>query len=52
MEAAFDKHFPLYSLKNYEGDYYNSEDKGRGQIETRLHVVSEVFGDFFDLSFE
>ncbi len=52
LEAAYDKHFPLHSLKNYEGDYYNSEAKGHGRIEARLHVVSEDFGDFVDLSFE
>jgi len=52
LEAASDKHFPLHSLTNYEGDYYNSEDKGHGRIEKHLHLVSEVFGDFVDLGFE
>jgi predicted transposase YbfD/YdcC len=52
LEAAFDKHFPLSSLSDYQGDYYNTEEKGHGRNEQRLHLVSDVFGDFVDLSFE
>lgn len=29
-EAAFDKHCPLDSLSHYQGDYYNTEQKGHG----------------------
>ena len=52
QEAAFDKHFPLDSLSHYQGDYYNTEEKGHGRNEQRLHLVSDVFGDFVNLSFE
>ena len=52
LEAAFDKHFPLSSLSHYSGDYYNTEEKGHGRSEQRLHLVSDVIGDFVDLSFE
>ena len=52
LEAAFDKHFPLSSLSHYSGDYYNTEEKGHGRSEQRLHLVADVFGDFVDLSFE
>lgn len=52
LEAAFDKHFPLDSLSHYQGDYYNTEEKCHGRSEQRLHLVSDVFGDFVDLAFE
>ena len=52
LEAAFDKHFPLSSLSNYSGDYNNTEEKGHGRSEQRLHGVSDVIGDFVDLLFE
>jgi predicted transposase YbfD/YdcC len=52
LEAAFGKHFPLSSLSHYQGDYYNTEENGHGRTEQRLHLVSDVFGDFVDLSFE
>ncbi len=52
LEAAFGKHFPLNSLSHFQGDYYNTEEKGHGRTEQRLHLVSDVFGDFVDLSFE
>jgi len=52
LEAAFDKHFPLSSLSHYQGDYYNTEENGHGRTEQRLHLVSDIFGDFVDLSFE
>lgn len=31
LEAAFGKHFPLNSLSHYQGDYYNTEEKGHGR---------------------
>lgn len=52
LEAAFDKRFPFSCLSDYQGVYYNTEEKGHGRSEQRLHLVSDVFGDFVDLSFE
>lgn len=52
LEAAFDKHFSLDSLSHYQGDYYNTEEKDHGRSGQRLHLVSDVFGDCVDLTFE
>ena len=42
----------MNSLSHYQGDYYNTEEKDHCRSEQRSHLVSDVFGDFVDLSFE
>lgn len=50
--AAFENHFPLHKLQNWSGDSYTTTEKSHGRTETRMHIVSEVFDEFVNLSFD
>ena len=50
LEEAFAKHFPLSHVTQYPGDYFNTIEKAHGRKETRFHIVSDVIGDFVELS--
>lgn len=50
LEEAFAKHFPLRHVAQYPGDYFSTIEKVHGRKETRFHIVSDVIGDFVELS--
>ena len=52
LHAAFEQHFPLHKLQNWNGDVYTTTEKSHGRTETRMHIVSEVFDEFVNLSFD
>ena len=51
LEKVFKEHFRMHRLVNYADDYYSTTETSYGRKETRLHVVSNLFDDFVNLSF-
>ena len=52
LHDAFNKHFSLESISNWEGDSYQTDDKSHGRWDRRLYLVSDLFDEFVDLSFD
>ena len=52
LNAAFEQHFPLHKLQNWNGDVYTTTEKSHGRTETRMHIVSEVFDEFVNFAFD
>ena len=52
LHAAFEQHFPLHKLQNWNGDVYTTTEKSHGRTETRMHIVSEVFDEFVNFAFD
>ncbi|RAU18245.1 ISAs1 family transposase [Nitrincola tibetensis] len=52
LEKAFKEHFPMSRLLQYEGDCFSTTESSHGRKETRLYVVSDVFDEFVNLSFD
>ena len=53
LQEAFQKHFPLSKI--LAGDFdsvYETREKNRGRNEHRIHVVSDIFDEFVNLSFD
>ena len=50
LEDAFEKHFPLHHFANYQGDHFTTQERAHGREESRFHLVSDVIGDFVELS--
>ena len=52
LANAFRQHFSALKLQNWDGDSFITEEVNRGRKETRVHVVSPIFDEFVDFSFE
>lgn len=52
LHKAFEKHFPVRKLLNWTGDSYSTREKSHGREETHLYVVSDLFDEFVNLSFD
>ena len=50
LEDAFEKHFPLHHFVNYQGDHFTTQERAHGREESRFHSVSDIIGDFIELS--
>ncbi|MTI11627.1 ISAs1 family transposase, partial [Sansalvadorimonas verongulae] len=53
LHEAFEKHFPMSKI--LAGDFdsvYKTEEKNRGRQELRVHVVSDIFDEFVNFSFD
>ena len=49
---SFEEHFPVKKLQNWQGDQYITREKSHGRIENRLYVVSDLFDEFVNRSFD
>lgn len=52
LQKAFEDHFPIHKLQNWQGDSYTTSEKSHGRTETRMHIVSDVFDEFVNFSFD
>lgn len=52
LADAFTAHFPMHKVATYEGDSYSTQEKNRGRLETRHHIVSDLPEAFFDFTYE
>ena len=52
LQAAFEKHFPLPKLSQYDGDRFETKEKAHGRTEHRMYFVADIFEEFVDFSFE
>ena len=52
LHRVFEEHFPARVLENWEGDSYMTKEKGHGREETRLYIVSDLFDEFVNYSFD
>lgn len=52
LEDAFEKHFPLHHFAHYQGDHFTTQERSHGREESRFHIVSDVIGDFVELSID
>ena len=52
LENAFEKHFPLHHFANYQGDHFTTQERAHGREESRFHIVSDIIGDFIELSMD
>jgi len=52
LADAFEAAFLMATVVNFEGDAYVTDEKNRGQQETRYHIVSEVSEEFQKLIYD
>ncbi|WP_079253982.1 ISAs1 family transposase [Endozoicomonas arenosclerae] len=52
LEKAFDHHFSLDKLNQWEGDSFMTRETGHGRTETRMYFVSDLFDEFVNFSFD
>lgn len=52
LHEAFKKHFPMDAVNQWTGDSYRTEEKSHGRMESRLHIVSDIFDEFVNFSFD
>ena len=52
LHQAFEDHFPVITLQNWQGDSYMTKEMSHGRKETRLYVVSDLFDEFVNYSFD
>lgn len=52
LQAAFEQHFPMSRLYRYDGDSFETKEKGHGRLEHRMYFISDIIEEFVDLSFE
>ena len=39
-------------MNKWKGDIFRTEEKSHVKMETRLHIVSDIFGEFVNFSFD
>ena len=49
---AFENHFSMDQINQWKGDVFKTEEKSHGRMETRIHIVSDVFDEFVNLSYD
>ena len=52
LHEAFQKHFTVMSVQNWSGDCYQTREKNHGRDETRFYIVSDLFDEFVNISFD
>ncbi|PJE78769.1 hypothetical protein CI610_02275 [invertebrate metagenome] len=52
LEQAFKKHFSLNKLSQWESDSYRTDEQSHGRFESCLHIVSDIFDEFVNYSFD
>ncbi len=52
LEKAFDHHFSLEKLNQWQGDSYMTRETGHGRTESRMYFVSDIFDEFVNFSFD
>ena len=52
LHEAFKKHFFMEKINQWEGDSFKTTEKSHGRLEIRQHIVSDIFDEFVNLSFD
>ncbi len=52
LEKAFKKHFSQEKLLDWDGDSYQTDEQSHGRFEKRLYIVSDIFDEFVNFSFD
>ena len=52
LHEAFQNHFTVMKVQNWSGDSYQTVEKQHGRHETRFYIVSDLFDEFVNLSFD
>lgn len=52
LHDAFKNHFSIEKMNQWDGESFRTEENSHGRIEMRLHVVSDVFDEFVNHSFD
>ncbi|WP_299735803.1 ISAs1 family transposase [uncultured Endozoicomonas sp.] len=52
LHEAFENHFSIEKVNQWTGDLFRTEEKSHGRMESRLHIVSDIFDEFVNLSFD
>ena len=52
LHRAFVEHFPAHILAHWKGDSYMIKEKSHDLEETRLYIVSDLFYEFVNYSFD
>lgn len=52
LQECFEKHFSIEKVSQWKGDIFKTEEKSHGRMESRLHIVSDIFDEFVNLSFD
>lgn len=52
LHEAFEKHFPIEKVSQWEGDSLKITENSHGRLEIRQHVVCDIFDEFVNLSFD
>lgn len=52
LKAAFDKHFPISKLYQYDGESFETKEKAHGRTEHRMYFTADIFDEFVDFSFD
>ena len=52
LHEAFLNHFDVMQVQNWSGDSYQTVEKKHGRHETRFYIVSDLFDEFVNLSFD
>ena len=45
LHDAFENHFSMDKINNWEGETYRTEGKSHGRMESRLYLVSDIFDE-------
>ena len=52
LHNAFKDHFSMEKINEWTGESYRTEEKSHGRMESRFYLVSDVFDEFVNLSFD
>ena len=52
LHEAFEKHFSSEKINDWKGNSFKTTEKSHGRLELRLHIVSDIFDEFVNLSFD
>ena len=52
LHESFENHFFIEKGSQRKGDIFKTKEKNHGRIESRLHIVSDIFDKFVNLSFD
>ena len=52
LEKAFKQHFSADKINAWEGEHYLTNEFSHGRIENRMYIVSDIFDEFVNFSFD
>ena len=52
MGQNMQKHFSSEKINDWKGNSFKTTEKSHGRLELRLHIVSDIFDEFVNLSFD